>query len=101
MRCLDCPECKFVNDLNGEIDLYCFKLNKSVTCLESCKTTEKLQKERKIENTYLRNYKNKTITEIAEMLEMPRDTLYGFVVYRGLPMENVRYKKIKEQGKVC
>ncbi|MBQ4178426.1 MAG: hypothetical protein II598_01640, partial [Elusimicrobia bacterium] len=86
----------FVNDLNGEIDLYCFKLNKSVTCFESCKTTEKLQKERKIENTYLRNYKNKTITEIAEMLEMPRDTLYGFVVYRGLPMENVRYKKTKE-----
>ena len=96
MRCLDCPQCKFVNDLNGEIDLYCFKLKKSVNCLESCKMAEKLKKQQRMEDTYLKLYKSKTITEIAELLQIPRDTLYGFVVYRGLPMANVRYKKIKE-----
>ena len=93
MKCIDCPNSRFVNDEKGVVDLICFKFKKPVLATTVCLDTQRSKEEERAKRIYLENYQKYPLRDIARMIGWTVNKLNWFVISNFLPHGNIRKRK--------
>lgn len=99
MKCIDCPNSRFVNDENGGIDLICFKLNKPVIATTVCLDSKKSKEEERAKKIYLDNFQRYPLRDIAKMIGWSMNKLNWFIYVNFLPRIHIRKRKVIKDEK--
>jgi hypothetical protein len=93
MKCIDCPNSRFVNDENGVVDLICFKLNKPVIATTVCLDSKRSKEEERVKKIYLDNFQRYPLRDIAKMIGWSMNKLNWFIYINFLPRIHIRKRK--------
>ena len=93
MKCVDCPNSRFVNDEKGIVDLICFKFKKSVLATTVCLDTKRAKEEERAKKIYLDNYQSCPLREVARMIGWTVNKLNWFIYINFLPRVHIRKRR--------
>lgn len=93
MKCIDCPNSRFVNNENNVVDLVCFRLKKNVFATTVCLDSKRSAQEERAKRIYLDNYQRYPLREVAKMIGWSVNKLNWFVISNFLPHGNIRKRK--------
>ena len=93
MKCIDCPNSRFVQNMDGVVDLICFKFKKNVLATTVCLDSKRSEKEERAKKIYLDNYQRYPLREVAKMIGWSVNKLNWFVYANFLPHGNIRKRK--------
>ena len=93
MKCIDCPNSRFVNNENNIVDLVCFRFKKNVLATTVCLDSKRSAQEERAKRIYLDNYQRYPLREVAKMIGWSVNKLNWFVISNFLPHGNIRKRK--------
>lgn len=93
MKCIDCPDSRFVQDEKGVVDLICFKFKRTVIATTVCIDSERAKKEAEVKKVYYENYQKYPLRDIAKMVGWSVNKLNYFVMANFLPRNKIRKRK--------
>lgn len=99
MKCVDCPNSRFVNDENGVVDLICFKFKKSVLATTVCLDSKRSAQEERAKRIYLENYQKYPLRDVARMIGWTVNKLNWFIYVNFLPRAHIRKRKVIKNEK--
>lgn len=99
MKCVDCPNSRFVNDEKGVVDLICFKLKKPVLATTVCLDSKRSKEEERAKKIYLDNFQRYPLRDIAKMIGWSMNKLNWFIYVNFLPRIHIRKRKVIKDEK--
>lgn len=94
MKCIDCPNSSFDKNENGDVDLICFKLKKSVLATTVCLDSKRFKQEDRAKKIYLDSYQKYPLREIARKIGWSLNKLNWFIYVNFLPRVHIRKRKV-------